>query len=154
MNPCSILLDTSLLVLFVVGTASREYIEKHKRLSEFIAKDYDLLIETIAQAPSVIVTPNTLTETSNLAAYIREPARSEVFRVLKSVIATSQETYVPSSTASARVEFIRLGLTDSALIEVSSREVVILTTDLDLYHAALAKGTPAINFNHLRDQYL
>ena len=154
MNPYPILLDTNLLVLFVVGTASREYIAKHKRLTQFIAKDYDTLIEMISRAPSVLVTPNTLTETSNLAAHIAEPARSEVFRVLRSVIATSRETYVPSHTAAERGEFIKLGLTDAALIEASSQEVAVVTTDLNLYLATLAKGTPAVNFNHLRDQYL
>lgn len=154
MKDCTILLDTNLLVLYVVGTASREYIPKHKRLKEFTVDDYDLLLGKISLASSVLVTPNTLTETSNLAAYIGEPAKSAVFQVLRSVIAESNETYIPSRTAAGRDEFIRLGLTDSAIIEASLHEVVLLTTDLDLYVAATSKGIPAINFNHLREQYL
>jgi hypothetical protein len=83
---------------------------KHKRLKEFTVDDYDTLLNKINLASLVLVTPNTLTETSNLAAYIGEPAKSSVFEVLRLVIAKSKETYIPSRTAAGRDEFIRLGL--------------------------------------------
>lgn len=151
----SLLIDTNLLVLFVVGTASKEYITKHKKLTEFTVEDYDRLVKIIARASEVLVTPNTLTETSNLAAYINEPARSKVLNVLRTVIASaSQERYVPSSIAAERKEFIRLGLADAVLLEIAAKDVTLLTTDFDLYNTALAKGAQALNFNHLRDQYM
>jgi hypothetical protein len=148
-----LLIDTNLLVLFVVGTAAKEYIAKHKKLTEFTIEDYDLLVKLIARASEVLVTPNTLTETSNLAAYIGEPARSKVLDVLRTVSTDSQERYVPSSAAAARrSEFIRLGLADAAMLEATAAEkVTLLTADFNLYHAALAKGSQALNFNHLRD---
>jgi predicted nucleic acid-binding protein len=150
-----LLIDTNLLVLFVVGTAAKEYIAKHKKLTEFTVEDYDLLVKLIARASEVLVTPNTLTETSNLAAYIGEPARSKVLDVLRMVSIDSQERYVPSSAAARRSEFIRLGLADAALLEATAAEkVTLLTADFNLYHAALAKGSQALNFNHLRDRYM
>lgn len=150
-----LLIDTNLLVLFVVGTAAKEYIAKHKKLTEFTVEDYDLLVKLIARASEVLVTPNTLTETSNLAAYINEPARSKVLDVLRMVSIDSQERYVPSSAAARRSEFIRLGLADAALLEATAAEkVTLLTADFNLYHAALAKGSQALNFNHLRDRYM
>ncbi|CAK8722889.1 MAG: hypothetical protein CDV28_1608 [Candidatus Electronema aureum] len=150
-----LLIDTNLLVLFVVGTAAKEYIAKHKKLTEFTVEDYDLLVKLIARASEVLVTPNTLTETSNLAAYIGEPARSKVMDVLRTVSIDSQERYVPSSAAARRSEFIRLGLADAALLEATAAEkVTLLTADFNLYHAALAKGNQALNFNHLRDRYM
>lgn len=155
MKSYPLLIDTNLLVLFVVGTASKEYIAKHKKLTEFTVEDYDRLVKIIARASEVLVTPNTLTETSNLAAYINEPARSKVLNVLRTVIASaSQERYVPSSVAAERKEFVRLGLADAVLLEIAAKDVTLLTTDFDLYNTALAKGAQALNFNHLRDQYL
>jgi len=145
----AVLLDTNLLILFVVGMTSREYIDKHKKLTAFNTEDYDELVKIVGRAKEVFVTPNTLTETSNLAAYIGEPARGEVFRALQSLIVNSKEIHVPSSTAAERAEFIRLGLTDAALIEASSKDTVMLTTDLDLYLAVISSGSEAINFNHL-----
>jgi hypothetical protein len=151
----SLLIDTNLLVLFVVGTAAKEYIAKHKKLTAFTVEDYDRLVKIIARASEVLVTPNTLTETSNLAAYINEPARSKVLDVLRKVIASaSQERYVPSSVAAERKEFVRLGLADAALLEIAAKDVTLLTTDFDLYNTALKKGAQALNFNHLRDQYM
>lgn len=154
MKSRTLILDTNLLVLFVVGTASRAFIEKHKRLTEFTAADYDALCKIISAASSVRVTPNTLTETSNLAAYIGEPAKRRVFEVFRAVAANTEETYIPSRTASQREEFLRLGLTDASLIEASTGDATVLTTDLALYLAMLSQGVTAVNFNHIRDEYL
>jgi hypothetical protein len=149
-----LLIDTNLLVLFIVGTAAKEYIAKHKKLTAFTIEDYDMLFRIISGASEVLVTPNTLTETSNLAAYIGEPARSKVLDVLRAVSRDSQERYVPSSAAAQCNEFIRLGLADAALLEIAAKDVTLLTTDFDLYNAALKKGAKTFNFNHLRDRYL
>ncbi len=46
-------------------------------------------------------------------------------------------------------EFLRLGLTDSVLLEISDNSRTILTADLDLYLSALDKGLKAVNFRHL-----
>lgn len=148
------MVDTNLLVLYVVGTASREYIHRHKKLTSYIPEDYDALLRVIEKACAVVVTPNTLTETSNLVCYIAEPARSSILAVLKKVIATSNEVYVTSKLASEHEEFFRLGLTDAAAIESLTGESTLLTADLDLHVAALTAGRLSINFNQVRDQYL
>jgi hypothetical protein len=150
----TVLVDTNLLVLLVVGATSRDYIGKHKRLTAFIQEDYDVLLELIAGAQAVRVTPNILTETSNLAAYIGEPARSQVFQTFQRLVSSFLELYVPSTAAIGRWEFIRLGLTDAAVLEALTGQVVLLTTDLDLFLAAQATGALAINFNQVRDRYL
>ncbi len=154
MSPKAFLLDSNLLLLFVVGATSRALISRHKRLKAFIEKDYDKLVELLSDVPQVLLTPNTLTETSNLAGQIDEPARTEIYRMLRAVIDRTDEHYIRSPEAAGRSEFLRLGLTDAALLEASSEEIVILTTDVGLYLAALDKGSPARNFNHIRDQYL
>jgi hypothetical protein len=146
-----LILDTNLLVLYVVGTASRHLIDQHKRLNEFDASDYDILQEWVIQAPAVLITPNTLTETSNLATQIHGEARKKVLAVLKAVTESCREVYIPSEDAAARPEFLLLGLTDAALLDDALREATLLTTDLRLFVAAQAKGSPAVNFNHLRD---
>ena len=67
-------LDTNLLVLLVVGSESRELISKHRRLEHYSAEDYDILVELLQNAENLFVTPNTLTETSNLVSQHGEPA--------------------------------------------------------------------------------
>ena len=63
----AVVLDANLLVLFVVGIASPSYIAKHKRLAAYTENDFALLTDLLSAAGSVIVTPNIVTETSNLA---------------------------------------------------------------------------------------
>lgn len=154
MSARTVLVDTNLLVLLTVGATSRDYIARHKRLTAFIPEDYDVLCELISGAQAVRVTPNILTETSNLAAYIDNPAKSQIFDTFQRLIATFLEVYVPSTAAIRRWEFIRLGLTDAAVLEALSDQVVLLTTDLNLFLAAQSAGAAAINFNQVRDQYL
>lgn len=152
--PTSLLIDANLLILLIVGTASRDYIARHKRLRAFSVEDFDALLNIVSSVRALVITPNTLTETSNLARQIAEPAYSEVQRVFRELALSTGETYVASSDAVNRNEFIRLGLTDAALIECASEDVALLTTDFDLYQSALAAGAQAYNFNHIRETYL
>lgn len=146
-----VFIDSNLLVLFIVGSVDRELIAKHRRLREYTVEDYDFLVELLSPANQVFVTPNTLTETSNLLGQHADPERSRFFDTLRFLIQESQEVIVSSSDASRNDAFGRLGLTDAALLETISAERQLLTVDLDLYLAALQRDArSAFNFNHLR----
>lgn len=147
----AIVIDCNLLVLLVVGLTSKQLIKKHKRCSQFEEKDFELLEVLLSQASELLVTPNTLSETSNLLKYIAEPARSKILTTFSDFITKSQEHYIESRSAAARNEFIRLGLTDSVLLSLSKPRTIILTTDLDLYLAALNAGLEAFNFFHIKE---
>lgn len=150
MSGAGVVLDSNLLLLLVVGLAGEQYIPKHKRLAAYSVEDYRLLVQSISNVERVIVTPNTLTETSNLLGYIAEPDRSHLFCTFRELIGFAKEKYYESNQSSRRPEFPRLGLTDSALLEAVSDANPLLTVDLDLYLAALANGGKATNFNHIR----
>ena len=143
------LIDANLLVLFVVGRTGRQLIAKHRRLREFSVGDYNRLVKIIRMVGHVVVTPNTLTETSNLLAQHHEPERSRFFDALRYLIENSEEITVASVDASRSRAFRRLGLTDAAVLEVVSADTPLLTVDLDLYIAALSKDSnAAVNFWH------
>ena len=146
-----IFIDANLLVLLVVGATDQELIAKHRRLRRFMVEDYERLIGIIRQAGQVFLTPNTLTEASNLLAQHPNPERSRFFAVLRRIIGTNEEIIVESKTASRNNAFVRLGLTDAALLEVISEETPLVTVDLDLFVAAFAEGqVAALNFTHLQ----
>ena len=149
-NP--LVIDSNLLVLLVVGRASPKFIAMHKKLKQYTVADFDLLLRIVRPAPEVLVTPNTLAEASNLLGYIDEPARSRVYEIFKALIPTMVEQHIPSATAAGRAEFVRLGLTDSVLLEVTRPTTTLLTADLQLYLTASRAGKNAVNFNHVRVQ--
>lgn len=145
-------IDSNLLVLLIVGSVGRDIIAKHRRLKEYTVEDYDILIDLLNQADQVFVTPNTLTETSNLLAQHKDPERSQFFETLRLIIQESKETFVVSLEASNNKAFVRLGLTDAALLTAATRETPLVTVDFDLYRAALENGEDTVvNFTHLRN---
>ena len=145
-------IDTNLLVLLVVGETDRDMISKHRRTRAYRVQDYELLLRLINETDhQVFVTPNTLTEASNLLAQHEDPERSRIFGVLQALIERTEETVVESKVAARNSNFKRLGLTDAALLEVVSASNPLVTVDLKLYLAASEKGAgAAYNFTHYR----
>ena len=109
-------------MLLVVGSTGADFITKHRRLREYSVEDFEILVDELDQVERIFVTPNTLTETSNLLAQHGEPELSRFFETLKFFIHESEEVVVQSVAASSRSEFNRLGLTDAALLEVATEE--------------------------------
>ena len=145
-------IDANLLVLLVVGSVGQDLIAKHRRLRAFTAEDYKILVGLIGQVDRIFVTPNTLTDTSNLLGLHGEPERARFFDRLRFFIQETEEVVVASIEASSDSAFSRLGLTDAALLQVATEETPLVTVDLDLYLAALQKGEDAaVNFTHLRN---
>lgn len=143
--------DANLLVLLVAGLTDPRLIGKHRRLREYSVEDYELLARLVDGASKVFVTPNTLTEASNLLSQHGEPERSSLLATLRTLIAESPETVIASRDASDHQAFLRLALTDAVLLKAVSSDVPLVTVDFDLYMAAIAHGDDrAVNFNHLR----
>ncbi len=144
-------IDTNLLVLLVVGVTGRKLIAKHRRLRTF--EEDDLLVNLIGPVDRVLVTPHTLAEASNLLAQHGEPERSQFFCLFRQFIEKSEEIDITGTDASRNRTFVRLGLTDAALLEAISAETPLVTVDLELYLAAVGKDPQsAINFRHLQDR--
>ena len=151
MAPVGFFIDANLLVLLVVGSVDRNLIAKHRRLREYSEEDYEILVDLLTPVDRVFVTPNTLTETSNLLAQHADPERSLFFERLRLFIQQTEEVVVASVEASSNDAFVRLGLTDSALLQAVTGETPLVTVDLDLYLAASEKEAEAVvNFTHLR----
>ena len=144
------LIDTNLLLVLVVGTYDRGLVERFKRTRAYTADDYDLLASFVAGYAELVVTPNVLTEVSDLAGQLREPARRQVLAALGLLAMKYSERYFPSRDAARVPEFTRLGLADVTVILAAREDVAVLTDDLPLYLRLSALALRAVNFNHLR----
>ncbi len=56
----AVVIDTNLMVLLVVGSASRNYISKHKRLSDYTIDDFDLLGLILSEFSDIVLLPHIL----------------------------------------------------------------------------------------------
>ena len=138
-----VVIDANLLVLLVVGAVDRTLVGKHRRVKSFEPEDYDFLFDLLQETPQpAIVTPNTLTEVSNL---LEDRQDRRFLRQLKELIEVSEEIVVASSTASNSRAYERLGLSDAVLLEIASTQRPLITADFNLYLAALTtKGSEAV----------
>jgi hypothetical protein len=150
----TIVLDANLLVLLVVGLTETKYISTHRRLKGYGVVDFKLLAAMISESAGLAVTPNALSRASNLLRQINEPAKTQIAIAFRELIKKTNEIYTTSADASSRSEFLRIGLSDCALLEVSKKSMVVLSVDLELCLAALTAGYEAVNFNHVREPLL
>ncbi len=146
----TLLLDTNLLLLLAVGRCDYRLIPRFRRTSIFTVEDYALLEEIVAEYRGLVTTPNVLTEVSNLAGQLGEPARRAVFERLRDDIKTMDERRVLSREAVDADPFVRFGLTDTVIGVLASADLLVLSTDLPLTNRLLQAALPAVNFNHLR----
>ncbi len=148
----SVVLDSNLFLLYCVGCWRPEQIAIFKRTSRYEEKDFDLLQRYLVQFQSLTITPNTVTEVSNLLGQLHNDHREEIFGTLKGLISQSTEQYVPSSEASDSPCYQRFGITDATLEQLARRGHVVLSDDFALTGTLVKAGLHALNFTQLRVQ--
>ena len=147
-----VVVDTNLLILLVVGSVSRTYIARHKRLGDYCEDDFVLLVELIGQFSDMVLVPHVLTETGNLlVSGIDPPARGRVLDRFRTLITTTLELAIPSAEGARREEFGRLGLTDAVLLHLcgmreNGLDPTLITADQGLADAANAQGYAVIDY--------
>jgi len=147
-----LLIDTNLLVLFLVGKTNKSRILSFKRTQAYTLEDFEVLERLVDQFRTLITTPHVLTEVSNLASLYGEEltALRLKFRLL---VEQMKEFRDESQFVVGDSSFNRLGLTDAAIARISRHSLLVLTDDLDLYTILLYRGVDAVNSNHIRSWF-
>jgi hypothetical protein len=147
-----VVIDASLTVLLVVGSASTEYIAKHKRLRDYTIEHFKLLVGLIsADFSDIVLLPHILSEASSLARQIENPARAKIQEALRTLIMTATELPIQSAFGAQRDEFGELGLTDAVILHLCNMTEngippTLITTDTDLANSAHSQGYSVIDF--------
>lgn len=145
-----LLIDTNLLVLFVVGSVNPDRISDFKRTSNYSLSDYRLLRLIIERISPIYTVPHVMAEVSNLTD-MNGPERLQARLVLKATMETLEEPAMPSLVASRDENYTGLGLVDAAIAVVArERKCGVLTDDHKLYLALCRQGATVVNFTHLR----
>ncbi|RCJ37915.1 hypothetical protein A6770_14095 [Nostoc minutum NIES-26] len=148
-----ILVDTNILLLFLVGSVNPERITKFNRTQQFIPEDYELLLEFIARFHKLVTTPNILTEVNSLANQLGEPERSQCFAIFAQFaqnVTRLNEHYIKSLDAVTVDRFVKFGLTDCGILTLARGKHLVLTDDLKLTNYLQSLDIDVINFNNIR----
>ncbi len=145
-----LLIDTNLLLLYVVGMYDPDRIQIFKRTMAFTVDEFLLLATIFESFDKVITTPNVLTEVSNLSGQLPKNLHSYFYSDFAARIPVLAERYTASGTISASAHFNKFGLTDSGIVDTVKDSYLVLTDDLMLFGYLQNFGIDAINFNHIR----
>lgn len=144
-----LLVDSNLLVLYVVGNVNPARIAQFKRTSRYSAWHFQLLLRLLQPYERLLTLPHILTEVSNLTDL--DGKETDLARlVLRETVRCLHEEPIQSLVAAEGDLFRRLGLTDSAIAELAHLQGIdVLTDDLDLHLALLARNISSFNFSQI-----
>jgi len=148
-HPTKVILDTNLLLLWLVARADATLLQQFKRVQQFTYQDIELLQSFLQPYEKFVTTPHILSETSNFLDQAPSWQRTALINALKDFIRSGVEVYRPAGELIERDEFNALGLTDTGIAQLSA-EAVVLTVDFRLAGKIEAMGGNALNFNHYR----
>jgi hypothetical protein len=148
----TLLLDTNLLPLYLVGCKDPKLLEGARRLNAYIEEDFYLLIEFIEESgfTQFVSTPHILSEASNLIGLERDLLKTLGRNAIMEYVQHCNEITHNAAILVHEPEFNRLGLTDVAIRLASSLPASVLTADLPLYLHLANAGVEVVNFNHIR----
>lgn len=146
-----VLVDTNLLILYVVGITEPSFIEKFNRTNRYTVADFAVLADFIDQFRRRLTTPHILTEVSNFVGQLPVHLKVRGFDRLAAVAQVYlEEHFVPAMLVTNTLAFRAYGLTDVGIGELARGQFLILTDDLPLVSFFQGRGLDVLNFNHLR----
>ena len=146
-----ILVDSSLLVVYLVGSFDRRHLLNCRAIkSSFTPPEFDLLAGIIAQFDAVITTPHLLTEVSNLAGRLPQQLHRSFRQFFGLVITQLRERNVAAVDIAAVGQFARSGMADTAITSIAPGQYFVLTEEVALYSYLSGQGVDVMNFSHVR----
>ncbi len=136
-------IDTN-LILLVMFAANNRNPANDTRLSRYSGIDLKTIQNLISNFKSLIVTPNILTETSNLLKGFYE------HQWLREFISQIAETYIPSNVVVEEQFFNILGLSDASFFGDEFSGCYIVTDDQPLSNYLASRGRPCIYYSDYR----
>ncbi len=147
----ALLVDSNLLLLYLIGTYDRELIVRFKRTDQYTEEDFDLVASVIRRFPRIIVTPQILAEVSNLSMQLKGDHARAYFAVLIEVVRNSVEKHIDKDLLLDKANLPRFGFTDLSMLEASKQHgYVVLTDDFKAMALLVTHRCRVVNLNHLR----
>lgn len=143
----SVVVDSGVLLLLVVGLANPDDISETRRLKhDFDSDDFERLTDLLAPFETIVVTPHALTEVDNLLGNGSDERSRRSRKALETLVRSAVEVYRPSADLVDAAEFTWLGLADVAQLLAVDEGVYLLTADGPLHAAAAGRGIEAMFF--------
>ncbi|WP_404396269.1 PIN domain-containing protein [Pseudoalteromonas phenolica] len=146
-----VLLDTNLLVMYLIGTYDKSLVPKFKRTSMYTVEDFEWLESYVSRFSKIIVTPQVMAETWNFVEKLGKEIDQFLDKVLPTLFLFDEE-YISKETVLSANGFNYVGVTDMSVIQAGvSLSCLVITDDFRAYSHFCQFSVPTININHLRE---
>ncbi len=140
-----VLIDTNILLLYLVGSLDLNLIREFKRTSHFTEDDFNLISNFIKYFDLKITTPHVLTEVSDFI-----DNRQHLQSVLKIYVGNTREIFINSMELSKKDTFLTFGLADTSITYTAKDKHLIFTDDNPLYGFLINSKIDAVNSDQIR----
>jgi hypothetical protein len=149
-----LIVDTSALVLFLVGIYNPDYIKICPLLTEngkfYDKQHFELIKKVIARFPNkIIITPHVLAEVNMLSKKVATDKRTAYFLKMISELKNHKEHCVPMKLLLENGAIIEFGFTDVSLAETANQNKWIILTDDLPFFIAFNEKIPMISFSRM-----
>ena len=149
-----LLVDTNVLLMYLVGSYDPGYIGLFKRTQQYSTEDFQIVRGLAHRFRRLVTTPHILSELTNLSRGVHEPRLSKYFRCLIGVLRRAHEVHVHKDVLLSHARLPRFGFTDLSILEAAKRsKYLVLTDDFAAAGILRAERCDVINLNHLRQLY-
>jgi len=140
-----LLVDTNILLLYIVGIVNVDLIRNFSRTANFTENDFYLVEKFINFFAVNITTPHILTEVSDLLGN-----RIELQLALGKYIELIEEKFLESKQITRTKTFLQFGLADTAITETAKNSYLVVTDDNPLFGYLVNQKIDAVNLDQIR----
>jgi predicted nucleic acid-binding protein len=162
-KPQGIIVDTNILILFLLGSCNSSLIEKSRLLNNndknYSKEDFALLKDIIQLFDEVIITPQIIAEISNLSITgNRAVYGTQLLKYLQTVIdflkRNEERHHKIECLWDTKLEIIaNFGFTDITMFELSRQEKIpILTDDVEFFNYAISQNTHTFSLEAIKNE--
>ncbi|XOB46488.1 MAG: hypothetical protein ACKKMV_03490 [Candidatus Nealsonbacteria bacterium] len=148
-----IIIDTNLLILYLIGSWSPDYIGKSRVTYDrgYTVEDFRIINRLLQFFKKIIITPQILAELSNLT-FDREASQFKgYFAEVIGFVNKCNEKYISKDDMISKPFLSKIGFTDQSIIEASkNNNLLVLTDDFPLVGFLTSSKCDFINLNHIR----
>ena len=140
-----LLIDTNILLLYIVGSIDINSIRNFRRTAHFTEKDFYIVSKFIDYFVVKITTPHILTEASNLLGN-----RIELQFALGKQVEMMEEKFMESKQIAKTDVFLQFGLTDTAISEMAKDSYLVVTDDNPLFGYLSNQKIDTVSLDQIR----
>lgn len=140
-----LLIDTNILLLYIVGSFDISSIRDFKRTASFNENDFEKVSKFIDYFDLKITTPHILTEASDFI-----DNRQHLQAVLKIYIENTKEIFLEGTELSKKETFLKFGLADTSVTYTAKDSYLIFTDDKPLYGFLVNSNIDVVNLDYIR----